>query len=111
MERINALAIETLLLRSRTSALYPSPKLPILPLSTDLVLPLQVPQTEALFVALGEEAPSRYSAEEWEALEKDKEHLCDYGAAEFLLPAHLFFPLVSRSEERRVGKEGRFRWW
>lgn len=48
--------------------------------------------TEALVKALQEEVPSRYSKQEWEALEQMKEHLCDYGGAEFVLPAHLFFP-------------------
>ncbi len=52
--------------------------------------------TEALFRELAEEEPSRFSDTEWEILMDEKEHLCDYGGAEFILPAHLFFPQVER---------------
>jgi hypothetical protein len=52
--------------------------------------------TEALVKALAEEGPHRFSATDWKTLMNQKEHLCDYGGAEFILPAHLFFPQVER---------------
>jgi Zn-dependent peptidase ImmA (M78 family) len=50
--------------------------------------------TEALVRALQAEQPCRFSPIEWEVLLRNKEAWCDRGAAELLLPAHLFFPAV-----------------
>lgn len=62
--------------------------------------------TEALIQALSEEEPCRFSGTEWEILMQRKETLCDLGGAEFLLPAHLFFPLVDRySVKLRYARE------
>jgi Zn-dependent peptidase ImmA (M78 family) len=52
--------------------------------------------TEALFAALEAEKPRRFTSADWRLVTRNKERLCDSGAAEFLLPADLFFPLVAR---------------
>jgi hypothetical protein len=49
---------------------------------------------ESLVVALRSEDPPRLAAHTQQELHSNKEDWCEQGAAEFLMPAELFFPLV-----------------
>jgi Zn-dependent peptidase ImmA (M78 family) len=51
---------------------------------------------ESLVVALRFEQPPRFPANSRHQFEKDKENWCEQGAAELLMPAANFFPLVAR---------------
>lgn len=51
---------------------------------------------EALYIALKGEVPARFSPEIYQSFVDNKENLCEQGAAELLLPAELFFPLVKK---------------
>lgn len=50
---------------------------------------------ETLFLALETETPSRFSPEVRQRFLANKEYLCEQGAAELLMPANLFDPLMN----------------
>ena len=50
---------------------------------------------EALYIAIQNETPSRLSPNNQRLFPKDKEQHCERGAAELLMPAESFFPLVA----------------